>query len=62
MFERKVSRNYESDADSFLKKFEENRSELPLSTKKEIEKHDRIFQIRDGKSSESAEPTIWKDF
>ena len=54
-----IDRNYESDTDKLLRKLEKD---LPLSDsqKKEIEKHEKIFEKRDEKQPEGEDRL--KDF
>ncbi len=52
---------YTSDIDNFLREFNQNRSQVPDSVKKEMEKHKKIKDKRDKVVAENTSP-IWKDF
>lgn len=52
---------YMSEIDTFLREFNQNRSQIPDSVKKEVEKHKKIADKRDRVVDENSSP-IWKDF
>ncbi len=64
-FEKSVNKKFVSELDNFLTELHQT---LPLSASQqaEIDKHERIFKMRDTPTSVSAEPSafgsIWDDF
>ncbi len=52
---------YMSEIDKFLREFNQNRSQVPDSVVKEVEKHKKIAAKRDKVADEETSP-IWKDF
>jgi hypothetical protein len=50
-----------SELDQFLQDFDKNRSAVPDSCQKELEKHRKIAEKRDGIVEDNDSP-IWKDF
>lgn len=61
MHKDKLAKGYISDIDKFLMEFDENRPNSESQTK-EINKHNRIFQLRDDPNAASPESAIWEDF
>ncbi len=59
-----LKRNYVSEIDDLLTQFDQSHSEKSISQQKEIAKHARIAQLRDGVPSVNPVETkeIWKDF
>lgn len=55
-------RNYVSEEDLFLKKFDRVHTELTLSQRKEIEKHAKIARKRDKKETSNKQGKIWTEF
>lgn len=62
MFKRKVSKNFQSEADQFFHDFDTKRHSFPKSRQNEIAKHQKLFQIRDGKQEDSQNIIIWQEF
>lgn len=52
---------YTSEIDNFLREFNQNRSQVPDSVRKEVEKAKKIADRRDKIVNENTSP-IWKDF
>ena len=52
MKKQKIDKSFISDIDIFLNKFDQTHPEKSESQKKEIEKHERIFKLRDEPASE----------
>lgn len=61
MFGKKQKKNYVSEFEKFFRAFDKNRSDLPLSRKREVEKHRKIFQKRDH-VVEDNKTFIWEKF
>lgn len=59
-----LKRQFVSEIDDFLTEFDQSHPEKSLSQQKEIAKHARIAQLRDGTSPVNPVETkeIWKDF
>ncbi|MGE3920416.1 MAG: CBU_0585 family protein [Gammaproteobacteria bacterium] len=59
----KISRNYISKIDKFLKEFDVTHPKKSASQNKEIKKYQRIFKLRDNPTIEEKNVLeVWEDF
>ncbi len=61
MAEKIQRTGFTSDIDDFLREFNQNRSQVPDSVTKEVQKAKKIADRRDKVVAENTSP-IWKDF
>ena len=61
MHKDKLAKDYVSDIDRFIVEFDENNPKS-VSQQQEINKHKRIFLLRDDPNAPRAQSEIWEDF
>ncbi len=57
-----IYKNFVSETDQFLQKFDETNPELSLSQQKEIAKYQRIYRLRDENHDSKESKTLWDKF
>ena len=61
MNKNEIDKSFVSEYDVFLRQFDATH-EKTASQQKEINKHERIAKLRDGKASDTDSQEIWEDF
>ena len=54
--------NYVSEIDQFLQQFDQTHPEKSLSQKKEIDKYQHVYSLRDTAEPPSSKKILWEDF
>jgi hypothetical protein len=63
MSRQPIDKNYVSDTDKMLKEFDKNHPDLSQSQKKEVDKYNRIYRLRDTSERPTTTPKkIWEGF
>jgi len=58
----KILRRYVSDTDRLLQNFDKEHPEVTESQKKEIEKYNRIYFLRDSMNRQDPPKKLWEGF
>lgn len=58
----KILRDYVSEVDQFLEKFDQEHPKPSPSQKKEIDKYRRIYQLRDEEDKSVESKELWERF
>jgi hypothetical protein len=58
----KILRDYVSEIDQFIEKFNKDHASLSLSQKKEIQKYEKVYFLRDVADRSEMPKKLWEGF